>query len=212
MPFKITRFETIPLEAPQFVHPVRILYAQNGRDLSWEAVKSHDSVAVLLYHTQKEAFLLVKQFRPPVHMNHPEHLFTYELCAGIVDKKAPLVQIAKEEIDEECGYDVPLERIEKITSFFTNVGISGGKQHLYFAEIDESMRVHDGGGIHTEEIILEWVPLTEANAFVFDENRAKTPGLMFAFYWFFASRGSGYGVTPYCASVSASAFASTGPT
>jgi len=185
MPFKITRFETIALDAPKFVYPVRILYTQNGRELSWEAVKSHDSVAVLLYHTQKQAFLLVKQFRPPVHMNHPEHLFTYELCAGIVDKDAPLNRIAKEEIDEECGYDVPLEKIEKITSFFTNVGISGGKQHLYFAEIDASMREHGGGGIHTEEIILEWVPLTEANAFVFDENKAKTPGLMFAFYWFF---------------------------
>ena len=185
MPFKITRFETIPLEDPDFVRPVRILYTQNGRELSWEAVKSHDSVAVLLYHTQKQAFLIVKQFRPPVHMTHPEHLFTYELCAGIVDKTVPLKQIAKEEIDEECGYDVPLERIEKITSFFTTVGISGAKQHLYYAQIDESMKEHGGGGIHTEEIVLEWVPLTEANAFVFDENRAKTPGLMFAFYWFF---------------------------
>jgi len=185
MPFKITRFETIPLDDPHFVHPVRILYTQNGRELSWEAVRSHDSVAVLLYHTEKQAFLLVKQFRPPVHMNHPEHMFTYELCAGIVDKHASLEQIAKEEIDEECGYDVPLEKVEKITSFFTNVGISGGRQHLYFAEIDESMKEHGGGGIHTEEIILEWVPLAEADAFVFDENRAKTPGLMFAFYWYF---------------------------
>jgi UDP-sugar diphosphatase len=188
MPFTITHFETVPLEAPQFVRPVRILYTQNGRQLSWEAVQSHDSVAVLLYHRQKEAFLLVKQFRPPVYLHHREHTCTYELCAGIVDKEVPLVQIAKEEIDEECGYDVPVERIEKITSFFTNVGISGAKQHLYYAEIDETMRIHDGGGIHTEQIELEWVPLTEANAFVFDENRAKTPGLMFAFYWFDAHK------------------------
>lgn len=185
MPFTITRFETVPLENPQFVRPVRVLYTQNGRELSWEAVKSHDSVAVLLHHREKEAFLLVKQFRAPVYMNHPDHPFTYELCAGIVDKAVPLLQIAKEEIDEECGYDVPIGKIEKITSFFTNVGISGGKQHLFYAEIDESMHSHDGGGIHTEEIILEWVPLTEANAFVFDESKAKTPGLMFAFYWFF---------------------------
>ena len=42
---------------------------------------------------------------------------TYELCAGIVDKAASLKQIAKEEIFEECGYDVPLEQIEKITSY-----------------------------------------------------------------------------------------------
>lgn len=190
MSFSITRFETIPLEAPHYVRPVRILYTQNGRKLTWEAVQSHDSVSVLLYHTQKEAFLLVKQFRPPVYMKHPQHHSTYELCAGIVDKEASLEQIAKEEIDEECGYDVPLERIVRITSFFTNVGITGGKQYLYFAEIDETMRVHGGGGIHTEQILLEWVPLKEANTFVFDENRAKTPGLMFAFYWFFEHKQS----------------------
>ena len=42
---------------------------------------------------------------------------TYELCAGIVDKDSSVEQIAKEEILEECGYDVPLGKIEKITSF-----------------------------------------------------------------------------------------------
>ena len=188
MPFNITRFETVPLESPRYIRPVRILFTQNGRDLSWEAVKSHDSVAILLYHREKKAFLLVKQFRAPVHLHYSEHMFTYELCAGLVDKNASLAQIAKEEIDEECGYDVAVENIHKITSFFTNVGISGAKQHLYFAEIDASMRSHDGGGIHTEEIILEWVPLHEADAFIYDERKAKTPGLMFAFYWFFKRR------------------------
>ena len=188
MDFKITRFETVTLEHPRFVHPVRILYTQNGRDLSWEAVRSHDSVAVLLYHREKKSFLLVKQFRPPVYLSDPHYGCTYELCAGIVDKDLPLAEIACEEIEEECGYRVSPERIEKITSFFTNVGISGGRQHLYYAEIDENMRLHDGGGIETEEIVLQWVPLTEANAFVFDENKAKTPGLMFAFYWFFSHK------------------------
>ncbi len=185
MPFKITRFQTEPLHDTKFVRPVRINYVQNGQQRTWEAVKSHDSVAVLLYHREKEAFLLVKQFRPPVYMNHEEYGHTYELCAGIIDKDVSIKQIAKEEIDEECGYDVPLRNIEKITSFFTNVGVSGARQHLFFAQIDESMKVHEGGGIHTEEIILEWVPLREAKPFVFDETKAKTPGLMFAFYWFF---------------------------
>lgn len=185
MPFHISEFSIVPLEVPRFVKPVRINYRQNGKSLTWEAVQSHDSVAVLLYHSGKKSFLIVKQFRPPVYMNDNSYPYTYELCAGIVDKEASLEQIAKEEIDEECGYDVPLQKIEKITSFFTNVGVSGARQHLYFAEIDERMKEHDGGGIHTEEILLEWVPLTEANAFVFDENKAKTPGLMFAFYWFF---------------------------
>lgn len=177
------RFE--PLENPRFVKPVRINYTQNSKEKTWEAVESHDSVSVLIYHKTKDAFVLVKQFRPPVYINSNEHKFTYELCAGIVDKDSSLEQITKEEIDEECGYDVPLESIEKVSSFFTNVGVSGAKQHLYFACVDESMRIHDGGGIHDEQIVLEYLPLKDAKEFVFDETKAKTPGLMFSFYWFF---------------------------
>ena len=189
MPFSVTRFEITPLENPRYVHPVRLHFTLNGRDLDWEAVRSHDSVSILLYHIEKRAFLLVQQFRAAVYMHDSTFTSTYELCAGLIDKDASLEQIAKEEIDEECGYDVDVERIEKITSFFTNVGISGGRQHLYYAEIDESMRTHAGGGIHSEEIKLSWVPLEEAEAFIYDESLAKTPGLMFAFYWFFEKRG-----------------------
>ncbi|MEA1914735.1 MAG: NUDIX hydrolase [Campylobacterota bacterium] len=181
----ITNFKTTALDETHFVHPVKITYEQNGQPRVWEAVKSHDSVAVLLYHVQKQAFVLVKQFRPPVHLTDSNFLFTYELCAGIVDKQCSLVQIAKEEIDEECGYNVPLHKIEKITSFFTNVGVSGSKQHLYFAQVDQSMKVHEGGGIHTEQIELEYLPLSVAEDFIYDETKAKTPGLMFAFMWFF---------------------------
>ncbi len=181
----IANISTSPLEQPQFIKPIRIHYEQDGRKLSWEAVKSHDSVAILLYHREKEAFVLVKQFRPPVHLNDPSVMYTYELCAGIVDKAHTLEQIAIEEIDEECGYDVTIENLVTITSFYTSVGISGAKQHLFFAEIDESMRIHEGGGIHTESIELEFLNIHEAKAFVFDNTKAKTAGVMFAFYWFF---------------------------
>lgn len=184
MPFEISEFHDAPLGKGHFVKPVRLNYIQNGNNCTWEAVQCHDSVAILLFHREKQSFLLVKQFRPPVYMNHPEHLFTYELCAGLVDKNVPLEQIVREEIDEECGFDVPLEKIIKITTFFTNVGVSGNQQHLFYAEIDESMKKHAGGGVHTEEIILEYIPLTQAETFIYDESKAKTPGLMFAISWF----------------------------
>lgn len=181
----ISDFQTHPLEDTRFVHPVKLTYTQNGKQKAWEAVQSFDSVSVLLYHEQKDAFVLVKQFRPPVYLNDETKTFTYELCAGIIDKHKPLEVIVKEEIDEECGYDVPLKSIEKISSFYTNVGVSGAKQYLYFAVINEDMKVHEGGGIHDEYIELEFLPLKQAKAFVFDETKAKTPGLMFSFYWFF---------------------------
>jgi UDP-sugar diphosphatase len=170
------------------VHPVKITYNQNGIDKSWEAVKSFDSVAILLYNINRDAFLIVKQFRPPVYLNDTSKLCTYELCAGIVDKEKPLNVIVQEEIDEECGYEVPLESIEKITSFYTNVGVSGGKQNLFFAQIDDSMKSHAGGGIHDEEIETMYLPVDEYKEFIYDENIAKTPGLMFSFMWFMENK------------------------
>lgn len=187
---KILEFKTSELSDTKFVHPVKITYNQNGIFKTWEAVKSFDSVAVLLFHEEKNAFVLVKQFRPPVYLNDKAKLCTYELCAGIVDKEKPLINIAKEEIDEECGYDVPLENIEKITSFYTNVGVSGGCQTLYFARINESMKVHDGGGINDEEIELMLLPVDDFRSFIYDESKAKTPGLMFSFFWFMDNKKS----------------------
>ncbi|SKB54189.1 NUDIX domain-containing protein [Malaciobacter marinus] len=187
---KITNFKTHVLDETKFVHPVKITFEQDGKSRSWEAVKSFDSVAVLLFHEEKNAFLLVKQFRPPVYLNDKSKTFTYELCAGLVDKNKDLNQIVKEEIDEECGYDVPLKNIEKVTSFYTNVGISGGCQNLYFARINESMKVHDGGGINDEQIELIFIPFDDFKDFIYDESKAKTPGLMFSYYWFLDTKKS----------------------
>lgn len=180
----IKNFETSSLNDTKFVHPVKITYNQNGINKTWEAVKSFDSVAILLYHEEEDSFLLVKQFRPPVYLNDSSKLCTYELCAGIVDKNKPLEVIAQEEIDEECGYKVPLEKIEKITSFYTNVGVSGGCQSLYYATINSSMKKHEGGGIHDEQIETMLLKVDDFRAFIYDESKAKTPGLMFSFFWF----------------------------
>jgi len=185
----IKNFRIDKLRNTKFVHPIKIIYEQNGKEKSWEAVRSFDSVSILLYHKEKNSFLIVKQFRAPVYLNNESHLCTYELCAGIVDKQTSLMQIAREEINEECGYDVPLECISKITSFYTNVGVSGACQTLFYAEINNSMKVHNGGGINDEQIELMFLPLAKIDEFIYDESKAKTPGLMFSFYWFINNKG-----------------------
>lgn len=47
----------------------------------------------------------------------PETGITLELCAGIVDKDLPLEDVAKIEVLEECGYDVPVSNLERIISY-----------------------------------------------------------------------------------------------
>ncbi len=176
------------LKDTKFIHPVKVSYSQNGKNKTWEAVRSHDSVAILLYHEEKKAFLLVKQFRMPVYLNDKSKTFTYELCAGLVDKDKSLEEIAQEEVDEECGYAVQSKDILKVTSFYTSVGITGGCQYLFFATINETMKIHEGGGINDEQIELLFLPLEQIDEFIFDDSKAKTPGLMFSFYWFLKNK------------------------
>jgi len=185
----ITNFRLTPLVEPQFISTAFAIYEQNGIEKNWEIVEAHDSVAILIYHTHRDSFILVQQFRPAVYLNNDDGM-TIELCAGIVDKSLSLEQIAIEEIEEECGYALPIDSLERITSFHTSVGFAGSKQTLYYAEVDDSMRVSDGGGIDSELIEVIELPTSQATKFIHDESIAKTPGLMFAFLWW-GDRGKG---------------------
>ena len=180
----IEDFSLEPLVKANFVKASLVSYKQNGIKKSWEIIESHNSVAILIYHKEKDAFILVKQFRPPVYHRNGDGM-TIELCAGLIDKDKSLEQIAKEEIEEECGFDVPLEQIERITKVLSAVGTSGSEQVIYYAEVDESMRVSEGGGIADEQIEVIEVPLKDAETFMYDESIGKTVGLMFAFMWWF---------------------------
>jgi len=166
-----------------YVKPKSMFYMQNGIEKRWDIVDSHDSVAILLYHEDLDAFVFVKQFRPSIYLKN-EDGYTYELCAGLVDKDKTLQQIAYEEILEETGYDVPLNEVQKITSFYTAVGFAGGQQTLYFASINKDMQVSDGGGIDNESIEVIYIKKQRVVEFMMDEKIAKTSGLMFALIWY----------------------------
>ena len=180
----IKNFRLEPLVNSKFISTALARYTQNAVEKTWEVVEASDSVAILIYHKEKKAFVLVQQFRPAVYLNNQQGITT-ELCAGIVDKDLSLVDIAKEEIEEECGYRVDSKDIQKITSFHTLVGFAGSKQTLYYVEVDDSMKVSDGGGIDAEMITILYLDILKAKDFIYDESIAKTPGLMFAFMWWF---------------------------
>jgi len=178
----IEEFKLYELKNPKFIKANLVRFKQNGISKSWEVVKVHDSVAILIYHKEKNSFILVKQFRPAVYINNNSGI-TVELCAGIVDKDLSLIEIAKEEILEECGYLVPIENIKKITSLYNAVGFAGSKQTLFYAEVNEEMHISEGGGIDAELIEVIEMPIDEVRKFIYNENIAKTPGLLFALMW-----------------------------
>ncbi len=187
MDIRIEGFRLEPLKEGRFIHPYLARYLQDGVERSWEILRTNDSVAILLWHREKERFILVRQFRPPVYL-HDGSGMTIELCAGLLDKEelSP-EEVAIEEIEEECGYRVPTQGLRKITSFYTSVGHSGSRQILYYAELDDSMKIGPGGGVEGEENIevLE-LDRNEARSLMEDESIARTPGLLYALCWWFS--------------------------
>jgi len=184
MDFIVKDFRVKPLQNGHYLKAYLATYIINGEKRDWELVKTGNSVAILIYNKSNNTFVLVKQFRPAVYFNHNIN-YTYELCAGLLDKELSLEEIAAEEVLEETGFKVSPNELKKITAFFTSVGSSGSKQHLYFVEVDESKRVNLGGGVEGEEMIeVIEVPIKDADSIIYNEDIATTPGLMFAFEWF----------------------------
>jgi 8-oxo-dGTP pyrophosphatase MutT (NUDIX family) len=111
---------------------------------------------------------------------------TYELCAGLVDKDLPLELIAKEEILEETGYDVPAESLERISWHHSSIGTAGTKMYLFYCEVTDAMLINSGGGNTTEGESIEvvYVPLEKSLETVFDDTLSKSSSLCFGFLWF----------------------------
>ena len=173
-----------PCENPRYVKVKEVSFRENGRDRKWEVALTHDSVSALIINEKAQEFIFVKQFRLPVYLNN-NNGYTYELCAGIVDKDKSLEQIIKEEIQEECGYDVPLENIQEMMHFYSAVGFAGAKQTIFFAFIDETMKVSQGGGIDEENIEVIAIPIARAYDFLSDETVSTTPSAMYALLEYF---------------------------
>uniref|UniRef100_A0A2D4IJE5 Uridine diphosphate glucose pyrophosphatase NUDT14 n=1 Tax=Micrurus lemniscatus lemniscatus TaxID=129467 RepID=A0A2D4IJE5_MICLE len=112
---------------------------------------------------------------------------TYELCAGIVDQpELSLEEIACKEVLEECGYEVPVTSLKRITSYRSGVGVTGSKQTLFYAQVTDDMKSSEGGGQPEEGELIEVVeiPLQDSMKFAYDETFPKTMGVIFSFMWF----------------------------
>ncbi|XP_005112432.1 uridine diphosphate glucose pyrophosphatase NUDT14 [Aplysia californica] len=112
---------------------------------------------------------------------------TVELCSGIVDRDEPFEKIAQSEVLEECGYDIPVKSLRRVTSFRNGVTLSGAMVTLFYAEVSDSQRVGPGGGLAQEGELIQVVELSvsESRKLLFDENVNREAGLLCALYWFF---------------------------
>ncbi|XP_048969519.1 uridine diphosphate glucose pyrophosphatase NUDT14 isoform X9 [Canis lupus dingo] len=74
---------------------------QNGAQKSWDFMKTHDSVAILMFNSSQQSLVLVKQFRP-----------------GLVDQPGlSLEEVACSEAWEECGYRLAPSDLRRVATY-----------------------------------------------------------------------------------------------
>ncbi|XP_034660409.1 uridine diphosphate glucose pyrophosphatase NUDT14-like [Drosophila subobscura] len=205
---KITRIWFSPPPAKsKWIQPCTVHYMENERQKETHIVKVLDGVLVLLYNKSRDKLIFVRQFRASVYqacLNYhqptamgevdlqkfpPELGITLELCAGQVDKDKCLEDIAREEILEECGYDVPADSMQTIYQYRSGVGVSSGAQALFYCEVCDEQRVAPGGGVDREVIEVVEMSLDEAKKLVETGNRTNGgPALLVGVMWFLLNK------------------------
>ncbi len=90
----------------EYIKPKSMYYLHNSVEKRWDIVDTHNSVAILLYHKELDSFVFVKQFRPSIYVKNRDG-FTYELCAGIVDKDKKEPAYARRQAAEPRTSDCP---------------------------------------------------------------------------------------------------------
>lgn len=185
-----------------YTTPCTLYYEQNERKRKWDIFAERNGVVIILYNSTRDVLVLVKQFRPSVYLQqvpanerrseqidvrkHPPSLgITLEFCAGLEDKRMPSEEIAREEILEECGYQVGVDQLEKIATIANLSVTTGARLTFYYCEVTDDMRVNEGGGVVGENIEVVEMPVSEVVEYANNPVYVSSPiNFMYGLYWF----------------------------
>lgn len=185
---EIKLLSTSPLTSSSFIQPERMRYKLEESEYYWDFYRAFDSVGILLFLEEEKSLLLLRHFRPCAFLREGK-AESYELCAGLVDKEGKsLEQIAQEEILEECGYQIPADRLTPIHAFFSNIGLSPAKQTLFFATIHKEEKIAQGGGERDENFEPFLLKTSEILDFLKNPNIPKTTSLAYMLQWFYIEK------------------------
>lgn len=163
---------------------------------------------IILFNISRKKLIYVRQFRAAVYHgivtgnSHempkgnidltkypPEMAVTLEPCAGLIDKNKSLAEIAREEVLEECGYDVPVKGFEFIYAFKSGVGASSSAQTFFYCEVCDAQRVSSGGGVHDEVIQVVELSIEDAKKMVKTGSTViGGPSTLLGTLWFLANK------------------------
>lgn len=145
-----------------------------------------DAVAVMLYNPDSKSVVIVSQFKVPSliarRRDDPNTVdgWVTEATAGMIDEGETPEQAIIRETLEETGYRIANPRL--ISKFFSSPGGASERIFLYFAEVRDSDKVNDGGGLPDEDVTVVPMPVDQ----LFDQLAKGTiedPKLAIGAYW-----------------------------
>lgn len=141
------------------------LYAGGmGAPVVREVAERGHAVAVLLYDPDRDAVVMIEQFRPGAHQAGWE-AWLLEVVAGIIDDGESAEQVAIRECREEAGVEVA--DLLRGPSYLASPGVLTESITLYVGRVDSAAcgGVH-GLGEEGEDIRVVVLPLAEVRALV----------------------------------------------
>jgi ADP-ribose pyrophosphatase len=117
-------------------------------------------VAVLLYDPERDAVVLIEQFRIGA-IGCPERAWLIEIVAGAIEDGETAEEVAHREAEEEAGCSI--EELFKVMHFYTSPGGYAEIITLFCGKVDS----REVGGVHgldheDEDILVRAVPFNEA--------------------------------------------------
>ena len=121
-----------------------------------------NGAAILLYNSIQKTVILTRQFRLPSYLNGNKTGMMIEVCAGLLDKDHPEQCIIRE-TEEETGYRIA--KVQKVFETFMSPGAVTEILYLFVGKYDETMKVHEGGGLDAEQEHIEVMELSFDEAY-----------------------------------------------
>lgn len=142
----------------------KLTVEQQGHTFTREQFDRGDAVAALVFDTEKQQYILTKQFR----VGSESELV--EVVAGMVDKGEQPEESITREIEEETGYHV--DRLQHLHTFYSSPGGTTERVMLYYAEVTKQNGA--GGGNPHEHEFIEILHLSPEELDALETPDAKT--------------------------------------
>jgi nudix-type nucleoside diphosphatase (YffH/AdpP family) len=171
-----------------------LVISHQKADHSWSEQKRTlifergDAAAVLLYNSDTDHVVLVRQFRAPTldkglgGQIGPGDGWIVEAIAGMIPDNEKPEKTAVRETQEETGYVISEDDLTSVATYFASPGGATERIFLYFAEVKGPDRSQTDGGVGAEDTEIIHVSSKEVFDWL-DDNQIEDSKLAIGAGW-----------------------------